>query len=54
MSRMLSDCFHKNHNSIKVKSRCDPELMLSTVMSLLIEQSNEIKRLGSLTKSKHN
>lgn len=43
--RMISNCYHKYHNSIRTKSKGDPELMLSTMMSLLIEQSNEIERL---------
>lgn len=45
MLRMLLNCYHKYRNSIKAKSRSDNELMLSTMMSLLIEQSNEIERL---------
>jgi hypothetical protein len=48
MLKMISNCYHKYHNSIKLKCASDPELMLSTVMSILIEQSNEIERWSSL------
>jgi len=43
--KMISDCYHKNHNSINSKSKGDSEMMMSTIMSLLIEQSNELERL---------
>jgi hypothetical protein len=48
MLRMISNCYHKFHNSIRTKSQSDTELLLSTIMSLLIEQSNEIERLKSI------
>lgn len=54
MLRMLSSCYHKYHNSINVKSGSDIELMLSAVMSLLIEQSNEIERLSLIAKTRQN
>lgn len=52
MSGMPSSCYHKYHNSIKTKAKGDAELMLSTMMALLIEQSNELERLGLLTKTR--
>jgi hypothetical protein len=48
MLKMISNCYHKYHNLIRTKSNGDTELMLSTMMSLLIEQSNEIERLSSM------
>jgi hypothetical protein len=48
MLKMISNCYHKYHNSIRTKSKGDTELILSTMMSLLIEQSNEIERLRNL------
>ena len=48
MLKMISNCYHKFHNSIKTKSQSDTELLLSTTMALLIEQSNEIERLKSI------
>jgi hypothetical protein len=45
MLKMISDSYHKYHNSIRAKSQSDTELMMSTIMSLLIEQSNELERL---------
>lgn len=54
MLSMISNCYHKYHNSIKLKSASDPELMLSTVMSILIEQSSEIERLRSSTQTRNN
>ncbi|MDN5847206.1 MAG: hypothetical protein L0H53_13140 [Candidatus Nitrosocosmicus sp.] len=52
--RMISNCYHKYHNSIKAKSQGNTELMLSTIMALLIEQSNEIERLDLLSKNNQN
>jgi hypothetical protein len=46
--RMISNCYHKYHKSILTRSRSDIELLVSVVMSILIEQSSEIERLGSL------
>lgn len=51
---MLSNYYYKYHNSIKVKSESDTERMFSTSMSLLIEQSIELERLGSLVKTSQN
>jgi hypothetical protein len=48
MLRMISKCYHKYHNSIITKSESDTELLLSTIMALLIEQSSEIERLSSI------
>lgn len=48
MLKMISKCYHKFHNSIRTKSQSDTELLLSTTMALLIEQSNEIERLKSI------
>lgn len=45
MFKILSNCYHKYHNSIKTKAKGDAELMLSTLMWLLIDQSNETERL---------
>jgi len=45
---MIVNCYHKYHNSIRTKSYSDIELMLATIMSLLLEQSNEIERLSSI------
>ncbi|WP_458746037.1 hypothetical protein [Candidatus Nitrosocosmicus sp. T] len=50
--KTISNCYHQYHNSITAKSRGDTEIMLSTVMSLLIKQSNEIERLHLLTKAR--
>lgn len=52
--RMISSCYHKYHNLIKAKSESDTELMLSTLMALLIGQSNEIDKLGLLTQTMDN
>jgi hypothetical protein len=54
MLRMISNCYHKYHSSIRTKSESDIELLLSTMMSLLIEQSSEAKRLSLLTKARNN
>ena len=48
MLKMISNCYHKFHNSIRTKSQSDTELLLSTTMALLIEQSNEIERLKNI------
>lgn len=48
MLKMISNCYHKYHNSIRAKSKGDGELMLSAILSFLIEQSNEIERLRLL------
>jgi len=45
MLKMISDCYHKFHKSIKTKSQSDTELLIPTLMALLIEQSNEIEIL---------
>ena len=45
MSKILSNCYHKYHDSIRTKSQGDTELLHSTIMALLIEQSNEIERI---------
>jgi hypothetical protein len=38
-----------NHNmAITIKARGDTELMLSTTMSLIVEQNIEIERLSSI------
>ena len=44
-SKVISECYHKHYNQIKSKSSNDSELFYSLIMALLIEQSNEIKRL---------
>ena len=31
--RMISNCYHKYHNSIRTKSESDTELLLSTIMA---------------------
>lgn len=54
MSKILSNCYHKYHNSIRTKSQSDIELLHSTIMALLIEQSNEIERIGLLVKTTQN
>ena len=46
--KMIANCYHKYHNSIRAKSESDIELLLSTIMSLLIEQSKEIEKLGNI------
>lgn len=46
--RMISNCYHKYHKSILTRSRSDIELLVSVLMSILIEQSSEIERLSSL------
>ena len=54
MSKMLSNSYHKYPDSIRAKSGSDTELMLSTIMSLLIEQSSEIDSLSLLAKTSQN
>lgn len=54
MSKILSNCYHKYHNSIRTKLQSDIELLHSTIMALLIEQSNEIERIGLLVKTTQN
>ncbi|KAA2281169.1 hypothetical protein [Candidatus Nitrosocosmicus sp. SS] len=44
--KMLSTCYHRYYKSIKTRSQHDIELMYSTMMALLIEQTGEIVRLG--------
>lgn len=46
MLKMISNCYHRLHNSIRTKSKSDTGLLLSTIMSLLLEQSIEIERLS--------
>ena len=48
MLKMISDSYHKYQNSIRAKSESDAVMMMSTIMSLLIAQSNELERLGLL------
>jgi hypothetical protein len=45
LSQLISECYHKHHKAIQAKSHNDIELFHSLIMTLLIEQSNEIKRL---------
>jgi hypothetical protein len=52
--KMISNCYHEFHNSIKTKSQSDTELLASTTMTLLIEQSNKIERLSLLGKTRDN
>lgn len=52
MRKMISNCYHKFHNSIRTISQIDTKLLLSTMMTLLIELANEIERLSSLTKTR--
>ena len=54
MSKILSNCYHKYRNSIRTKSQSDIELLHSAIMALLIEQSNEIERIGLLVKTTQN
>lgn len=46
--KMTANCYHKFHGSIKTNSVSDTELLLSTIMSLLLEQNKEIERLSSI------
>ncbi len=46
--KMIANCYHKYHNSIKTKSQSDTELLFSMIMALLIEQSKEIEILCSI------
>ncbi|HKR72853.1 MAG TPA: hypothetical protein VJR94_01940 [Candidatus Nitrosocosmicus sp.] len=50
LSLMVKEAYLKHRLSIKAKSGSDTELMLSVVMSLLIEQSNDVERLSSIIK----
>lgn len=50
LSLMVKETYLKHRLSIKAKSGSDTELMLSVVMSLLIEQSNDVERLSSIIK----
>ena len=50
LSLMVKETYLKHTLSIKAKSGSDTELMLSVVMSLLIEQSNDVERLSSIIK----
>lgn len=43
--KMIANCYHNYYRSIGTKSESDTGLLLSTIMSLLIEQSKEIERL---------
>jgi hypothetical protein len=43
--KMISNCYHKYHGSIRSKSESDTDLLLSTIMSLLMGQNKEIERL---------
>lgn len=51
MLRMISSCYHKYHNAIRTKSESDTELLFSTIMALLIEQSQEVERLNSIIRA---
>lgn len=46
--RMISNCYHKYHNSIRTKSQSDQELMLSTMLAILLEQTKEIESLEKI------
>jgi hypothetical protein len=46
--KMTANCYHEFHGSIRSNSVSDTELLLSTIMSLLLEQNKEIERLGSI------
>lgn len=46
--KMTGNCYHKFHSSIRTNSVSDTELLLSTLMSLLLEQNKEIERLGRI------
>lgn len=48
--KMIANCYHEYHNSIRTKSESDTELLLSTIVSLLIQQSKEIESLSSIRK----
>jgi hypothetical protein len=48
MLRITSNCYHKHHNSIRTKSRSDTELMLSSILALLLEQTKEIESLEKI------
>jgi hypothetical protein len=48
--KMISECYHKHHKAIQAKSHNDIELLDSLIMALLIEQSNEIKRLQNISR----
>lgn len=43
MVRMISNCYHKYHDSIKIKSGNYTEPMLSIIMALSMEQNIEIE-----------
>ncbi len=45
---MVSKVYYKRHKAIQTKSESDTELLLSTLMTTLIEQNLEIKRLSNL------
>lgn len=45
---MISNCHHKHHNSIMTKSQSDTELMLSSKLALLLEQTKEIESLEKI------
>ncbi|CAN5890460.1 hypothetical protein BH23THE1_BH23THE1_25070 [soil metagenome] len=44
--KMISECYHKLHKSIRAKSDNDVELFNSLMMALLIEQGKELERLA--------
>lgn len=46
--KMIANCYHIFHGSIRTKSESDRELLLSTITSLLIEQSIELERLSNI------
>lgn len=48
MLGMISNCYHKHHNSIRTKSKSDTELMFSTILALLLERTKEIESLKKI------
>ena len=45
LTKLISECYHKHHKAIQAKSHNDIELFHSLIMTLLIEQSEEMERL---------
>ncbi|MDN5845450.1 MAG: hypothetical protein L0H53_04155 [Candidatus Nitrosocosmicus sp.] len=50
--KMISECYHKYHKSIKTRSQSYTELMLSAIMALLVEQNREIESMERLAKTR--
>ena len=46
--RMISNCYHKHHNSIRTKSQSDTELIFSTMLAVLLEHTKEIESLEKI------